>query len=69
MQKRMKKHLLNQKASTKGKLDDGKTIGGKGRLTEVKIKNYRRIMASLFARTPIPSLPHQNRKLAWQCIR
>ena len=36
--RRMGKHLLNLKANTKGKLDDGKTIGGKGRLTEVKRK-------------------------------
>ena len=38
VQKRMGKHLLNLKANTKGKLDDEKTIGGKGCLTEVKIK-------------------------------
>lgn len=42
VQKRMAKHLLKLKASTKGKLDDGKTIGGRGRLTEVKIKQLQR---------------------------
>ena len=38
----MGKHLLKLKTSTKGKLDDGKTIGGKGRLTETKIKQLQR---------------------------
>jgi hypothetical protein len=42
VQKRMGKHLMNLKANTKGKLDDGKTIGGKGRLTEVKIKKLQK---------------------------
>lgn len=42
VQKRMGKHLLNLKANTKGKLDDGKTIGGKGRLIEVKIKKLQK---------------------------
>lgn len=32
VQKRMGKHLLNMKARTKGKLEDGKPIGGCGRL-------------------------------------
>ena len=41
-QKRMGKHLLKLKSNTKGKLDDGKTIGGKGRLTEAKIKQFQR---------------------------
>jgi hypothetical protein len=68
--RRMGKHLLNLKANTKGKLDDGKTIGGKGRLTEVKRKkNYRSTTASLLARTPFLSLPRQNRKLMWQCYQ
>jgi hypothetical protein len=42
VQKRMGKHLLNLKATTKGKLADGKTIGGRGRLTEEKIKKIQR---------------------------
>ena len=37
VQKRMGKHLMNLKATTKGKLPDGKPIGGQGRLTESKI--------------------------------
>ena len=42
VQKRMGKHLMNLKATTKGKLEDGKTIGGSGRLTEEKIKQIQR---------------------------
>ena len=42
VQKRMGKHLLKLKSSTKGKLDDGKTIGGRGRLTDAKIKQLQR---------------------------
>ena len=42
VQKRMGKHLLKLKAETKGKLKDGKTIGGKGRLTEEKIKKLQK---------------------------
>ena len=42
VQKRMGKHLMNLKATTKGKLEDGKTIGGRGRLTEEKIKQIQR---------------------------
>ena len=42
VQKRMGKHLFNLKARTKGKLADGKSIGGKGRLTEIKIKQLQR---------------------------
>ena len=38
VQKRMGKHLINRKSKTKGKLADGKSIGGHGRLTEAKIK-------------------------------
>ncbi|CAB3989512.1 Hypothetical predicted protein [Paramuricea clavata] len=38
----MGKHLMNLKATTKGKLEDGKTIGGHGRLTEEKIKQIQR---------------------------
>ena len=41
-QKRMGKHLLKLKSNTKGKLDDGKTFGGKGRLAEAKIKQFQR---------------------------
>ena len=41
-QKRMGKHLLNLKARTKGKLEDGKPIGGRGRLTESKIKQLQK---------------------------
>jgi hypothetical protein len=42
VQKRMGKHLLKLKASTKGKLDDGKTIEGRGKLTEAKLKQLQR---------------------------
>jgi len=42
VQKRMGKHLLNLKSRTKGKLADGKPIGGHGRLTETKIKLLQR---------------------------
>lgn len=42
VQKRMGKHLLNLKSRTKGKLDDGKPIGGQGRLTEGKIKQLQK---------------------------
>lgn len=42
VQKRMGKHLLNLKARTKGKLADGKPIGGRGRLSEEKIKQIQR---------------------------
>ncbi|CAB4023071.1 Hypothetical predicted protein [Paramuricea clavata] len=42
VQKRMGKHLLNLKATTKGKLADGKSIGGKGRLSEAKIKKIQK---------------------------
>ena len=42
VQKRMGKHLLNLKARTKGKLPDGKPIGGRGRLTETRIKEIQR---------------------------
>lgn len=37
VQKRMGKHLLNLKSTTKGKYADGKTIGGCGWLTETKV--------------------------------
>ncbi|PFX11246.1 hypothetical protein AWC38_SpisGene25147 [Stylophora pistillata] len=42
VQKRMGKHLMNLKACSKGKLADGKPIGGRGRLTEGKIKQLQR---------------------------
>lgn len=42
VQKRMGKHLLNLKARTKGKLADGKPIGGRGRLTESRIKRLQK---------------------------
>ena len=45
VQKRMGKHLFNLKARTKEKLADGKPIGGRGRLTDTKIKNFKNIMA------------------------
>jgi len=40
--KRMGKHLMNLKARTKGKLEDGKPVGGSGRLTEGKINQLQR---------------------------
>lgn len=42
VQKRMGKHLLNVKSRTKGKLADGKPVGGRGRLTEGKIKQLQK---------------------------
>ena len=42
IQKRMGKRLLNLKSLTKGKLADGKSIGGRGRLTEATIKRIQR---------------------------
>lgn len=38
----MGKHLLKLKATNKSKLSDGKTIAGKGRLTEGKIKQLQK---------------------------
>ena len=35
---------MNLKSSTKGKLADGKPIGGQGRLTESRIKKIKSIM-------------------------
>ena len=40
--KRMDKHLLNLKARTKGKLADGKPIGGIGRLSDTRIKKFQK---------------------------
>ena len=42
VQKRMGKRLLNLKARNKEKLADGKTLGGRGRLTEAVIKKIQR---------------------------
>ena len=42
VQKRTGKHLMNLKATTKGKLSDGKPIGGQGRLTEGRIKRLQK---------------------------
>lgn len=42
VQKRMGKHLFNLKVRTKGKLADGKPIGGRGHLTEERIKKFQR---------------------------
>lgn len=42
VQKRTGKHLLNLKAWTKGKLADGKPIGGHRRLSEEKMKQIQR---------------------------
>ena len=42
VQKRMGKHRLNLKSRTKGKLEDGKLIGGHDRLTESKIKQLQK---------------------------
>ena len=44
VQKRMGKHLLNLKAQTKGKLADGKSIGGCGRLSGKKSSKFKDIM-------------------------
>ena len=42
LQKRMGKRLMNLKATTKGKLADGKPIGGQGRLSESRIKRLQK---------------------------
>ena len=42
VQKRMGKRLMMLKSTTKGKLSDGKPVGGKGRLTEAMIKRIQR---------------------------
>lgn len=42
VQKRMGKHLLKLKSTFKDKLADGKSIGGRGRLTEDKIKHLQK---------------------------
>ena len=42
VQKRMGKRLLNLKSVTKGELADGKTIGGRGNLTEAIRKKIQR---------------------------
>lgn len=42
VQKRMGKHLLNLKARTKGKLADGRYIGGTGRLSDTKVKKLQK---------------------------
>ncbi|EDO36644.1 predicted protein [Nematostella vectensis] len=42
VQKRMGKRLLQLKGRRKGKLDDGHTIGGRGCLTEAKIKKLQK---------------------------
>ena len=42
VKKHMGKRLMNLKSTTKGKLADVKTIGGKGRLTDVTIKRVQR---------------------------
>ena len=42
VQKRMGKHLLNLKTKSKGKLADGKSIGGRGHLSDERIKQIQR---------------------------
>ena len=42
VQKRMRKRLMNLKATHKEKLADGKTIGGRGRLSDFVIKKIQR---------------------------
>jgi hypothetical protein len=42
VQKRIGKHLTNLKSTTKGKLSDGHTIGGRGWLTEAKIQQLQK---------------------------
>lgn len=42
VQKRMGKHLLNLKSRIKGKLADGRPIGGAGRLSDPKIKKLQK---------------------------
>lgn len=53
VQKRMGKHLLNLKARTEGKLQDGKPIGH-GRLTEAKIKKLQKYYGLQSIKTPFP---------------
>ena len=46
VQKQMGKHLLNLKAKSKGKLADGKPIGGRGCLSDERIKQIQKILWS-----------------------
>ena len=42
VQEQMGKHLMKLKASNKSKLSDDKTIGGKGRISQGKIKQLQK---------------------------
>ena len=56
VQKCMGKHLLNLNGRTKGKLADGKSIRGKGRLTETKIKQLQRYYGLAIRQNTIPKV-------------
>ncbi|XP_028394501.1 uncharacterized protein LOC114518697 [Dendronephthya gigantea] len=59
----MGKHLLNLKSTTKGKLDDGKTIGGCGRLTESKIKQLQKYYGLAIRQNTIKKLNPTEREI------
>ena len=54
VQKRMGKHLMNLKARTKGKLADGKPIGGQGRLSESRIKRFQKYYGLAIRQNTLP---------------
>ena len=62
VQKRMGKHLLNLKSRSSGKLLDGKSIGGRGRLTENKIKDLQRKYGLAIRQNTISKPNRQPRK-------
>ena len=63
VQKRMGKHLLNLKARTKGKLADGKPIGGRGRLTDTKIKKLQKYYGLAIRQNTLKKLTPTDREV------
>lgn len=62
VQKRMGKHLMNLEARTKGKLADGKPIGGHGQLAEGKIKQLQKYYGLAIRQTLCQSQVSQKEK-------
>ena len=63
IQKRMGKHLLTLKARTKGNLIDGKPIGGKGRLTDTRIKKLQRYYSLAIRQNTLKKLNPTDREV------
>ena len=62
--KRMGKHLMNFKSSTKGKLDaDGEPIGRQGRLTESCVKTFKSTMDWQYVKTLYQKPTQQKERL------